>query len=243
MVRKMHDHYLYPHSDVLINKANICDAGAFNEMQAEFASLRIRQIGVKPLDGSYNFDHFCEFHKTIFQDVFEWAGKPRTINVEKPEIALNGLSVEYADHTFIVDMANSALSKLNAIDKDKLTIDGFAELLAKGMAELWKVHAFREGNTRTVIMFSCQLAESKGYTVDRTLFETNSAYLRRALVAASAVFKDLGDRSKSEYLVKIVRDSLSIAEPHSVREIIEDCKVRAVRQRKTAKNTKERIER
>jgi len=37
--------------------------------------------------------------------------------------------------------------------------------------------------------------------LDTVLFEQNSAYVRSALVAASAVFKDLGDKSKPQYLV------------------------------------------
>jgi hypothetical protein len=39
------------------------------------------------------------------------------------------------------------------------------------------------------------------------LFEQNAAYLRSALVAATAIFPD-GDFRKPEYLLRIVKDSL-----------------------------------
>jgi len=74
--------------------------------------------------------------------------------------------------------------------------------------DIWKVHIFREGNTRTIVTFICQYTESKGFALDTELFEQNSAYVRSALVAASAVFKGLGDKSKPQYLVKIVKDAL-----------------------------------
>ena len=44
--------------------------------------------------------------------------------------------------------------------------------------------------------------------MDRELFEKHSAYTRNALVAASAVFKDGSDFRQSEYLYKIIKDSL-----------------------------------
>ncbi|SPF54025.1 conserved hypothetical protein [Candidatus Desulfosporosinus infrequens] len=80
------------------------------------------------------------------------------------------------------------------------------------MAELWKVHIFREGNNRTIVTFICRYADSKGFVLDIELFEQNSAYVRSALVAASAVFKGLGDKSKPQYLVKIVKDALKRGE-------------------------------
>ncbi len=58
----------------------------------------------------------------------------------------------------------------------------------------------------------CQYTESKGFVLDTELFEKNSVYVRNALVAASAVFKDLGDKSKPQYLVKIVKDALDRGE-------------------------------
>ena len=96
-----------------------------------------------------------------------------------------------------------------------------SEALSKYMAELWKVHIFREGNTRTIVTFVCQYTESIGIMLDTELFEKNSVYVRSALVAASAVFKDLGDRSKPQYLVKIIKDALNRGES----DITEECRV------------------
>jgi cell filamentation protein len=70
------------------------------------------------------------------------------------------------------------------------------------------VHPFREGNTRAVTHFCCQYADKHGILIDDSLFAENSAYLRNALVAASAFFDDLGDKSKPEYLRRIVFDAM-----------------------------------
>jgi len=42
------------------------------------------------------------------------------------------------------------------------------------------------------------------------LFEDNSLYVRNALVAACAVFKDIGDKSNCEYLQRIILDAFSV---------------------------------
>lgn len=50
--------------------------------------------------------------------------------------------------------------------------------------------------------------ESKGFYIFSELFKENAQYTRSALVAANAIFSDLGDRRKTEYLDKIVLDAL-----------------------------------
>jgi cell filamentation protein len=76
------------------------------------------------------------------------------------------------------------------------------------LAKLWKIHPFREGNTRTTVTFCCQYADEIGLRPNRELFEDNAAYVRTALVAYNAVFADIGDVSKPDYLIRIIEDSL-----------------------------------
>lgn len=83
-----------------------------------------------------------------------------------------------------------------------------ANKFSKYLAELWKVHPYREGNTRTIVTFGSQFIESKGFYIDSDLFKDNAQYMRTALVAASALFSDLGDKRKPEYLEAIVKDAL-----------------------------------
>lgn len=51
-------------------------------------------------------------HKYIFQDIYEWAGKIRIINMEKEEPALGGLSIEYSDKTKIQEELSETLKKM-----------------------------------------------------------------------------------------------------------------------------------
>ena len=209
----MRDPYLYPNTEVLKNKFSVIDNEKLNTIEAEYTSTRLKEIMEHPINGNFDLDHLYRMHNYIFQDLYDWAGQPRIINIEKSEPVLGGISIEYSDFQDIKFMASSVLSKMEEVDWEKFSLDEKAESLSKYMAELWKVHIFREGNTRTIVTFICQYADSKGFVLDTELFEQNSVYVRSALVAASAVFKGLGDKSKPQYLVKIVKDALKRGDP------------------------------
>lgn len=155
-------------------------------------------------------------HKYIFQDIYGWAGEFRTINIEKEEPALGGLSIEYSDRAEIEDDLVEALKKMNSRSWADLTPGDRMKCFSEDLAAIWKVHAFREGNTRLVVTFCCQFMEAQDIPINRTIFERNSVYVRTALVAYCAVFHDLGDLSKKEYLERIIGDALEYTPPASM---------------------------
>ena len=75
--------------------------------------------------------------------------------------------------------------------------------LVRIIASIWQTHPFREGNTRTVIVFAVLFAKSLGFEVEHELFKNNSAYVRNTLVWASQ-----GIYSKYEYLERIFFDAI-----------------------------------
>jgi cell filamentation protein len=194
---------------VLKNKFGIKDKHELEIREGRFTSFAIEEILRNPIKGSFDFKHYCEFHKQIFQDIFEWAGQPRTIDIEKPEAVLGGdLSVEYAKPGKIKEAAVLVLKDMSAVDWDSLWLDKKAEQFAFLMGDLWKVHAFREGNTRTTALFCCQFAKEHGFPLNMDIFKNNSKYFRSALVAISAKFSDGTDVSQPEHLIRIVKDSM-----------------------------------
>ena len=170
---------------------------------------RLKELAMNPLPGEYNTEHLLRMHHYIFQDLYEWAGEPRIIAIYKEEDVLGGMSVEYSDPFDIVKDIHNILSDMRGkpwkdMDRKRATVE-FCDSLAR----LWKVHPFREGNTRTTITFCCQYADAIGLKINRELFEKNSRYVRMALVAYNAYFADGSNFSKREYLEKIVYDAMA----------------------------------
>ena len=204
----MCDPYLYPNSEVLKNLADIQDEQILKDMEADYTLYRLSEIVTDANWMKFDFDSLCEMHYRIFQDIYEWAGCPRIINIEKAEVVLGELSIEYSDCFDIKKDASLVLSEMNAFHWETSEFSQVVEKFADCMARLWKVHPYREGNTRTIVTFCSMFIEAQGIYIESDLFKDNASYMRDALVAANAVFHDLGDLRKPEYLRRIVQDAL-----------------------------------
>lgn len=204
----MRDPYLFEDNDVLKNKLGIINQELLEQAEADYVVFRMKEIALNPLPGDYHTEHFFRMHEYIFQDLYEWAGKPRTISIYKEEDVLGGMSVEYSDPFDIVTDVHHVLQDMRKKAWKSMNKKTLAEEICDSLAKLWKIHPFREGNTRTTITFCCQYLDEIGILINRQLFEENARYVRTALVAYNAYFADGNNYSKKEYLEKIVFDSL-----------------------------------
>ena len=167
----MRDPYLYENTEVLKNKLDIRTQDGLNDAEADYVVYRLKELAMNPLPGEYNTEHLLRMHHYIFQDLYEWAGEPRIIAIYKEGDVLGGMSVEYSDPFDIVKDIHNILSDMRGkpwkdMDRKRATVE-FCDSLAR----LWKVHPFREGNTRTTITFCCQYADAIGLKINRKLFE------------------------------------------------------------------------
>lgn len=204
----MGDPYLYQDSLVLRNKLDIHDQKLLDDAEADFVVYRLKQLALNPLSGDYHTGHLLRMHEYIFRDLFEWAGMPRTISIYKEEDLLGGQSIEYSAPGDIMSDLHLVLLGMQEKDWANMPRLRTAYEFCDSLTRLWKIHPFREGNTRTTITFCCQFADEKGFPLNRKLFEENSRYVRTALVAYNAFFSDGSDFSKKEYLERIVYDAL-----------------------------------
>jgi len=153
--------YCYENSSVLRNKLGITDGDALRTAEREIAAVRLLEAVRSPIRGKLDFKHLCDIHRYIFGDIFEWAGKLRTVNISKGNPFCN------AD---VLDIYGTELfGKLKAerylLDTPKERI---TERLAYYLSEINVMHPFREGNGRAQRMFIEYLALAAGYRIDFT---------------------------------------------------------------------------
>lgn len=91
-------------------------------------------------------------------------------------------------------------------DYSKLTKDQVVKHIARFVANLWQVHAFGEGNTRTTAVFTIKYLRSLGFEAANKPFEENSWYFRNALVRANYTNIQKGIYMNTEYLEKFFRN-------------------------------------
>lgn len=204
----MRDPYLYEESDVLKNKLNIMTQAELEDAEADYVVYRLKDLVMNPIPGDYDVQHLMDMHYFLFQDLYDWAGKPRIISIYKEEDVLGGMSVEYSDPFDIVKDVQNILKEMRNKKWQRMGRKEISKEFSESLAKLWKIHPFREGNTRTTVTFCCQYADEVGITINRKLFEDNSRYVRTSLVAYNAFFSDGTDFSKKEYLERIVYDAM-----------------------------------
>ena len=148
------DPLCYPGTSVLINLAELTDQTELDDF--EFSMYLTRAEEPVP-DGDLGYRHYRAIHHHLFQDVYAWAGEPRTIRTGKagnwfcyPE----NLEREMA-RTFALVSTHHLLGKLS---KPAFAV-GAADLLA----EINAGHPFREGNGRTQLAYLKLVIATAGY--------------------------------------------------------------------------------
>ena len=75
-------------------------------------------------------------------------------------------------------------------------------------ANLWQIHAFCEGNTRTTAVFMIKYLKTMGFNVVNNMFAQNSWYFRNALVRANYNNLQKGITETTVYLERFFRSML-----------------------------------
>jgi cell filamentation protein len=151
------DPYTYENSTVLVNKLDLRDQNELDAYEAEISSARSGE----PLpEGKLDFAHYCAVHHHLFQDVYVWAGKPRTVRMSKQ-------GNPFCFPEYIEAQATRLFAELRA-DKflENLEPDDFSTEAAHFLSEMNVIHAFREGNGRTQLTFFAMLADHAGHPLD-----------------------------------------------------------------------------
>jgi len=156
------DPYSYPDVDVLRNKAGIRDAEKLRQFEYRKTLNRALEIDRTPIQRGFDLKHLQDIHHHLFQDVYDWAGKIRTVNISKEgsAFARTHLIESYGGWIF------GELKKENFLQN--LEKPQFVKRLSHHFAEINALHPFREGNGRSTREFISQLAKSAGYEVDYT---------------------------------------------------------------------------
>lgn len=178
-----------------------------NELECDFVSTRIVEL-LQEDKFELSVEYLKYVHKYLFQDVYEFAGNFRVVDFSKPEIILNNDSVAYGDHRTLKESLEYDISlELEKNYKDMNMVEVIKNI-TKFSSNIWQVHPFREGNTRTTALFIEKYLISLGYNVDNSLFKEKSVYYRNALVRSNYFNNELDVKEDSSYLIKFYENLL-----------------------------------
>lgn len=73
----------YPGTAVLTNLLDIHNQADLDAVEGTIVPAKAALWEEKPLTESFDFAHYCAIHRFLFEDLYEWAGKPRTVDISK----------------------------------------------------------------------------------------------------------------------------------------------------------------
>lgn len=150
--------YCYPPDfSVLRNKLDIRDAATLEQAERLLVQQRMEEGAPR---GDFDLVHLKAIHGHLFQDVYDWAGQVRTVEIHKGGSQFQ--PVPYIE----TGMADVHKRILAAREFRGLGRDDFAEQAGKIMGDVNYVHPFREGNGRTQLLYLKQLAGKAGLSLD-----------------------------------------------------------------------------
>ena len=150
------DPYVYPGTSILRNKLGLHDVAELDRVERRMAIQRARE-GVP--SGDFDLKHLQAIHRHLFQDIYDWAGEIRTV-----EIAKNGQPFMFRQYI------RTGMEDVHRRIRDGRYLrgsspDAFAEKAGMIIGDVNHIHPFREGNGRTQMFYLKQLAERAGHQI------------------------------------------------------------------------------
>ena len=149
------DPYLYPGLNVMRNRLNIRQADRLAKASYELTALRVATLGLGP--SAPGLPHLCAIHRHLYQDIFDWAGDIREIDIYQGDTRFCHFAyIEKEGNVLMQDLEEEGY--LNGLQKEE-----FVARLSHYYCEINVLHPFRIGNGIAQRIFFEQLAIHAGY--------------------------------------------------------------------------------
>ena len=152
--------------------------------EADKVSARIAEI---LSEKTFHFSpaEYIEIHRRLFEGIYKFAGKVRDYNITKEEWVLGGETVLYSSANTIMAALKHDFDNEKSFNYRALSKQQIMERISKFTSDIWQIHPFGEGNTRTTAVFIIKYLRKLGFNVDNEQFAKHSWYFRNALVRAN----------------------------------------------------------
>jgi cell filamentation protein len=157
------DPYLDPATGVLRNLVGARNQVALDTIESDLVFARVMQLLDHPPEPTGDLDELCAIHRHLFQDVYDWAGKPRTVDIRK-NVSGAEFFIAWSRIPIAAVYVAEQLRRDHALRG--LPRHRFVARLAHHYGEFNYVHPFREGNGRTHRVFWGRVAQTAGWQLD-----------------------------------------------------------------------------
>lgn len=175
--------------------------------EADKVSVRIAQI-ISEKSFVFSPIEFLTIHRRLFEGIYSHAGRIRDYNITKEEWVLDGDTVTYGSAINLKETLEYDFSVEKNFSYKGLSTEEMISHISRFIANLWQIHIFGEGNTRTTAVFLIKYLSKLGFNVTNDIFAENSWYFRNALVRANYNNYVKNVFETTEYLEMFLRNLL-----------------------------------
>ena len=153
--------YIYtdPETGVLRNLVNATDSNTLTLIESGAVAKRIAELFANPIEIK-NSSTLLDIHRYLFQDIYSWAGKTRTVEISKGGKPFFPTS-HFSNAFRCIDLLIEKYRRTENTDVAQLTYR-----LAEILDNINYLHPFREGNGRAQREFLRLLALEKGLSLN-----------------------------------------------------------------------------
>ena len=157
------DPYIDPSTGILKNLVGADKQAELDKAEADLVFARALQLSDKDIPESRDLREVQLIHQHLFRDVYEWAGKLRTVDLRRP----TGMALPFAPHRMLPIVAQNCFEALqNDSCLYEMSRTQFVHRLAYHYDALNYLHPFREGNGRTQRVFWGRIARATGREIE-----------------------------------------------------------------------------
>lgn len=176
--------------------------------EADKVSARIAEI-LSEQTFTFSPAEYMAIHRRLFTGIYKFAGKIRDYNITKKEWVLNGETVLYASADSLKATLEYDFEQERKFSYRGLSEQEIIEHIAHFFSNLWQIHIFGEGNTRTTAIFLIKYLRKLGFKhVNNDLFADHSWYFRNALVRANYEDLSRGIHRTEIFLIRFLSNLL-----------------------------------
>lgn len=156
----------------LKNLLGISNYEELNKAERDIGFVKL--LNTESIAGSEcNIELLRNIHRHIFEDIFEWAGEFRTVPLYKEEVVIPGVSLTYAKPNEIEKKLEAKLKEMNSYEWKGKNINEITKKFTSYLTQIWRVHPFRDGNTRTTLTFANIFSRQNGFEIDMSTMLNN----------------------------------------------------------------------
>ncbi len=155
-----------------------------NSEEADKVAVRIAEI---LSEKTFNFSptELISIHRRLFTGIYNHAGIIRDYNFIKKEWVLDNDTVIYSSFESIMSALEYDFEQEKNFSYKDLSLDDSIKHICTFTSNIWQVHPFCEGNTRTTAVFIIKYLRTFGFDINDDVFAEKSWYFRNSLVRAN----------------------------------------------------------